>query len=58
MYVFSLSYIFFFSRSSVFQLATAVYYLVMDALIISQFTYYHIKNKKKKVYVVGKEESL
>lgn len=33
------------------QFATAVYYLIMDALIISQFTYYHIKSKRKKVTI-------
>eukprot|EP00057_Strongylocentrotus_purpuratus_P001695 XP_001200817.2 PREDICTED: lysosomal amino acid transporter 1 homolog isoform X1 [Strongylocentrotus purpuratus] len=38
------------------QLATAVYYLFMDALIISQFTYYYFKNKKNKVYVVDSSQ--
>nr|XP_054768829.1 lysosomal amino acid transporter 1 homolog [Lytechinus pictus] len=39
------------------QFATAVYYLVMDALIISQFTYYYVKNKKKKVHVLDSSQT-
>ncbi|XP_071500132.1 lysosomal amino acid transporter 1 homolog [Diadema antillarum] len=31
------------------QLATAAYYILMDVIIISQFVYYYIKNKRKRV---------